>query len=951
MRRLAMLVCAAAVALPAFVARPAPAVAQKRQRVELPAGSVLAPGARPVLSLDGSVGFVAPAAGATVVAFAVRTGEVLAALDGLGNASGIAVNEDGSRRLLAVTIPGDLLEARRAAVVVIDATEPASPRVLSTFALPESARLAPGARAEIMRGQRIGVVAIVAPVAAILSFDVRTGEQVGALTLDGAPDQMALFERGEEARIGAVSATSNKIAILSVSEHGVLLPVSSFEPPAGSPLSPVNNLVFSGTGGVAFVASLEGRELLSFATETGELVDRLPTEGSSAAVAVYHEASRDVVAVVNISRPGGATAAAVEASAEAPLGVPGALVASAGAEGRLAELSRFYPETGEEAAPANNPDFSADGRSLFVPVRTGALYVVDAATGKARSREGLDSHVQSIASAPLAEAVAVVTAGGSAGAVEIVPVAPSLDPSAERPETPEGAPEAREPGGRKQGVPAIARLKNMTVQSGRRRDLPVTIVGTGFAPGAVVVAAGETYTAAVGPNARRVQFTLPASALAVPGSVSIQVRNPDGALSNAVALTVVAPFAPVVAKVSPGTIKSGSGGVDLQIRGDHFRNGAVARVTYTDRAGAAQTAELTTYRLSFTRVVARLPRRLTERAEELSLVVVDRDGSSASEPSDLRVVGPSVTSVLPERAVAGDVGAGETLNLKITGDNIHPDAIVYVKRPARGAGGEPQEFRQVPAANVRRKSETSLVVRLTAQDTAYSGALVVRVVNPVPGERRKNGDAADYSFTVAGPVITAASPEVILAGTDAFFLKLDGTDFRSGAVVKLVRTDGGGSVDKRVVEDPKFKDGERINVPMDTEELLRLVARPGTLSVRVINPSLGRGDPSPARDVEIVGPSVVDYELVPSESDPTEYRLTLNGIHFREGALVRLFTAGGEPVGGPKEAKVKSDMVVVVRVGRGRVTDLGTFKAVVINPGGPYNPDGVPSNAIDVTVR
>jgi hypothetical protein len=956
MRRTLIFFCAALLVAVAVVARPDRAAAQKRFPVALPEGAVLEPGARPVLSLDGSIGFVVPSSGPALVAFAVATGEVLSVLPDVGNAVSVTIDESAARRLLALTVAGDPLEGRTGAVAIVDATDPAELRIVSTFALPESVRIAPGARAEIVHDQRIGVLPIVAPVAAVLSFDVETGEQVGALTLDGAPDALAVYEWREGSRLAVTSAESNEIAVVSLSDSGVLLPLSTFVPPDGAPISSANNVAFSGTGAVAYVASLEGQALLSFSTETGALTGRVPTEGSAASIRVYHEAERDLVAVVNISRPGGAPAPDLAPDAATPLGMPGTVVVSATPDGALGVQARFSPEPGEEIAPLNNADFTSDGGSILVPVRSGALYIVNAATGAVTRREQLDSHVQSIAVAPLAEKVAVVRAGGSTGGIEIVSLAPDADPTAPwlDPETPAvdetAEPERDRDEARKQEPPAIRRLNPGTVQSGRRHDLPVTIAGSGFLPGAVVLAGDEQYSATVGRDGKRAHFTLSASFLAAPGTVAIQVRNPDGTPSNAVALEVVAPNTPFVSRVRPESIASGVDGVDLQIRGDHFRDGAVVRATWTDPAGVEQTVDLRTYRLSFTQIVARLPRKLTQRAEQFSLRVVDRDGVAASDATAIRVVGPAIASIEPTRTVAGDLAVDEALTVKLTGSNFHRNAVVFIRRPARGDGDE-TIFRRVPASSVRWKSAEKMSVKLSRVDVAYSGTLVVRVVNPVPGVRAKDGDAAEATISVAGPVITATSPETIVAGSDAFFLKLDGTDFRRGATIKLRREDGDEVGARALVDDPRFKDRKNINVRIEGEQLLRLVATPGTLLVRVVNPTAGKGDPSPPREIQIVGPSVLGYELIPARNDDTEYRLTLRGAFFREGARVLLLTSEGEPVGDLRDALVKTEGEIVVRLGRRLVTGLDMFKAVVVNPGGPYNPDGVASTPIDVEVQ
>src|ERR1051325_6490196 len=149
-RAFPVLVAVVAVAIALQLIRPA--LAQPKQRhLELPQGPALDARARAAFSLDSSIGFIAPAAGDTLVAFAVGTGEVIGELSGHGRASGIAVAESPGRRLLAITSPNDPANGLPATVTIVDATTPSDLRVASIFSLPESVRLSETARAEIDR--------------------------------------------------------------------------------------------------------------------------------------------------------------------------------------------------------------------------------------------------------------------------------------------------------------------------------------------------------------------------------------------------------------------------------------------------------------------------------------------------------------------------------------------------------------------------------------------------------------------------------------------------------------------------------------------------------------------------------------------------------------------------------------------------------------------------------
>ena len=375
------------------------------------------------------------------------------------------------------------------------------------------------------------------------------------------------------------------------------------------------------------------------------------------------------------------------------------------------------------------------------------------------------------------------------------------------------------------------------------------------------------------------------------------------------------------------------------------------KAAYTDTSGTVQIVELRTYRISFTQIIARLPQKLTVRARAISISVLDRDGATISQVLPVTVAGPSVSSITPDRVVAGDLKTDESLVVHVSGENLHRDAVVYVKRPVRG-DSEPATFRQLPSSSVKWRNATKMVIRLASSDLTLTGALTIRVINPVPGERRRLGDVADTVFTVAGPNVASSTPESIVAGSEGFVLKLEGTDFRRGAVVKFTRTDGTGEVTKRVtVEDAEFKDRKRINIRMDTPELLRLVARPGTLAVRVINPGAARGDAAPTLTIAVLAPTVTGFELLPRAEDPTEYSLRLTGTSFRDGATVQILNAAGEPVGHPHDARFKDSTELVVILSRARLNELRTFKVVVINPGGTYNGSGVLSNPLDVVVN
>lgn len=586
---------------------------QVAHSVALPIGTALSTDARPAVSADGTVGFLAPALGDLVVAFSVVTGDVLGTVPGHGGASGISVCDTSSHRLLAVTAPNDPVNRIPATVTVVDATAPAAMRVLSVFELPAGAVIDRTARAELFRDGRFGVVAVAAPTPALVSFDVATGEQAGGFGLQGPLGSFTLVEGDRAVRLLGVSPgiATNAVVVFELGPYGDVLPLSEFHLPGGHLLSRNNTAVARADARLGFVAAATG-SLFAFDLVTGALAAQVPIPATLGAVSLYQAANRDLLAVMTLSPEN-----ANERS------MPGAWVVEASNDGTLRELREIVMETGEAPLPAQAPEFAADGRTLVVPSRT-ALYFVDIETGSTR-RSALPRTGGAAAAAPLAGSVAVVTTGPGSDGVEIVPIAGG--------DTDATATPVRQPVTQAPPAPLRAdRLAPASVERGIGRILHVTIVGSGFAEGAVVIAGGTAYPAEVGAGGTRAVAALPPGAVASGARVAIEVRNPDGATTGPLSLILVEPKIPVVASIVATRGRSAPGAVDLTLTGQNFRSGSVVRARLST-GGEERRVDLKTYRLSYTRIVAELPAALARGARSATLEVVDRDGVTVSEQS------------------------------------------------------------------------------------------------------------------------------------------------------------------------------------------------------------------------------------------------------------------------------------------------------------------------------
>ena len=126
-------------------------------------------------------------------------------------------------------------------------------------------------------------------------------------------------------------------------------------------------------------------------------------------------------------------------------------------------------------------------------------------------------------------------------------------------------------------VPAVSALSPTVAPTGAALTLIVT--GSGFSPGSVVRWNGsDRPTTFV--SATQLTAAIPASDLAAAGTAQITVFSPapGGGLSNAMALTIVAPNPlPVIASISPVERPAGSGGFLLTVSGLSFVTGATVQ--------------------------------------------------------------------------------------------------------------------------------------------------------------------------------------------------------------------------------------------------------------------------------------------------------------------------------------------------------------------------------------
>ena len=221
---------------------------------------------------------------------------------------------------------------------------------------------------------------------------------------------------------------------------------------------------------------------------------------------------------------------------------------------------------------------------------------------------------------------------------------------------------------------------------------------------------------------------------------------------------------------------------------------------------------------------------------------------------------PAATSLAPNSATAGSAGVAMTVN----GANFVPGSVVRWNGMDRVT---------------TFVSASQLVAQVTAADLAAAGVAAVSVFNPAPG----GGLSGDLTFTIGTPpsnpppVLGNLQPAAAPAGSPAFTLRVIGSGFVTGSVVRW----NGNS------RTTTYLSGTELQANITAGD----VAAVGTAEVRVFTPAPGGGlSASLAFQVTAVNnPVPTTTGLSPSSvvvGSPS-LQLTVFGTNFLTGSVVR----------------------------------------------------------------
>ena len=199
--------------------------------------------------------------------------------------------------------------------------------------------------------------------------------------------------------------------------------------------------------------------------------------------------------------------------------------------------------------------------------------------------------------------------------------------------------------------------------------------------------------------------------------------------------------------------------------------------------------------------------------------------SGGSQPPPASNPMPSIVSLSPNSATAG----ATAFTLTITGENFMSSSTVQWNGSSRVA---------------TFSSSTQLQAQITAVDVANAGSASVSVTNPSPGGG--NSGSAEFSISATSnpvPSLGSVSPSTVIAGSSAFILTLNGSNFIPASTIQW----NGSALPTTYLSETQLE----AQIPAAN------VATSGFAEVTVLNPAPGGGGSAPVVFSIAYAPTVV----------------------------------------------------------------------------------------------
>ena len=313
--------------------------------------------------------------------------------------------------------------------------------------------------------------------------------------------------------------------------------------------------------------------------------------------------------------------------------------------------------------------------------------------------------------------------------------------------------------GQSSGAPAITSLSPNSAAPGGS-SFTLTVFGANFTISSIVLWDGSVL-ATTFLNGSQLTAIVPAGLIASQGSVTINVLNAGGILSNGVSFAINSQGSgtPTISTLSPSSATQGGAGFTLTVLGSNFAAGAA--VLWNGSA-------LSTSLVNGSQLTAFVPAGLIALQGSATVTVMNPGGATSNGVSF--VIGqqtsgtPTITTLSPSSATQG----GAAFTLTVFGSNFNVGAVV-------GWNGS-----ALPTGFVN-SSQLSASVAASLIASAGSASLVVQ--NPNGGLSNTLTFVINQQ-TSGTPTISSVSPTSTTIGGPAFTLTVSGSNFVSGASVQ-----------------------------------------------------------------------------------------------------------------------------------------------------------------------
>ena len=297
-------------------------------------------------------------------------------------------------------------------------------------------------------------------------------------------------------------------------------------------------------------------------------------------------------------------------------------------------------------------------------------------------------------------------------------------------------------------APTISSLSPASAVAGSGA-VTLVVTGTGYVSGSVVQFDGLALPTVFG-SATQLTATIPATALATPGTYAVAVvtPTPGGGTSASLSFTVLPP-APTVAGFTPT-----SGPV-----------GTLVTVTGTDFTGASAVALNGTPVMAYTVLNASSLTFTVPVGATSGLIAVTTPGGTATSATVFTVIVPNPVPTLASLSPASVVAGSSDFTITVTGTNFGAGSVVLFNGTA------------LRTAFV---SATQLTAQVPASAVATAGSYEVVVRNPAPG----GGTSAAFAFVVTVPAPTISSFTPTMGGASTL-VTVTGTNFSGATQVRI----------------------------------------------------------------------------------------------------------------------------------------------------------------------